>query len=114
MSSSAKKVDQFAEQATTVGITGMIPENLSKTMSKDVLKIAESIFEKVEKAGGKAALQRCIESGGLDMPPIKLTNQEMEYLKGGVAKSSGPTFEQVCAGIGAATAVWGSIAASVT
>jgi len=37
----------------------------------------------------------------------------MEYLKGG-ARYGGPTFQDVCAGIGAATAIWGSVCASVT
>jgi hypothetical protein len=112
MSSSAKKVDQFSEQASTSGLTGMIPADVAKNMPKEALRVAEQIFEKVEKAGGKAALQRCIESGGSDLPPMKLTNQEMEFLKGGY--KGGPTFQDVCAGIGAATAIWGSIAASVT
>ncbi len=113
MSSSAKKVTDFQDQVTSGGLTSMIPEDLAKNASKEALKLAEQIFEKVEKSGGKAALQRCIESGGLDIPAIKLTNQEMEYLKGG-ARYGGPTFQDVCAGIGAATAIWGSVCASVT
>ena len=110
MSSSAKKVDEFSAKASTAGITGMIPADVAKNIPKDVLKVAEGIFEKVEKAGGKAALQRCIESGGTDIPAIKLTPKEMELLNGGLKAS----FGDVCAGVCAVTAVWGSIAASVT
>jgi len=45
--------------------------------------MASNIITKIHKVGGDEALKRFFDSKGEDFPPIKLTSQEMEFLKGG-------------------------------
>lgn len=51
---------------------------------KNDRKIFESILSKIHNASGEEGLKKFISSKGEDMPPIKLTDEEMKYLKGGM------------------------------
>jgi len=72
------------------------------------IELGTGILKKVYDAGGEPALVAFIKSNGSEMPPIKLTKKEMEFMGGGkAAKFDWDGF------VGGVLASLGSVAATV-
>ena len=55
-------------------------ERMRKTkISKELGSICKKIFDH----SGEEGLKKFLQSAGKDLPPVKLTKKEMQYLKGG-------------------------------
>jgi len=84
------------------------------------IELGTGILRKVYDAGGEDALVTFIKSNGREMPPIKLTNRELEFMSGGAKAAQSKAGQTKVSQpfdwdgfVGGVLASLGSVAASV-